>query len=204
MVLLKQRSGAAVILLATLGATLLFLVVVHLSGFYFYHRFIITAIIPLVVLVAAGLSRLPGPVLPAAALLGFASLTFPQTRLLLTRSYAPFRETAADLRAEATHHPGKIIPVGYGLGSHVMQCYYPELRDIRSNAAPALQKLIDQARLENRPLLVALGYEGINRLNLPDGFKLLDNPALFEKISTRHGLEPEFTFHLLRLKSPVP
>ena len=204
MVLLKQRSGAAVILLATLGATLLFLVVVHLSGFYFYHRFIITVIIPLVVLVATGLSRLPGPVLPAAALLGFASLTFPQTRLLLTRSYAPFRETAADLRAEAAHHPGKVIPVGYGLGSHVMQCYYPELRDIRGNAAPALQKLIDQARLENRPLLVALGYEGINRLNLPDGFKLLDDPALFEKISTRHGLEPEFTFNLLRLKSAVP
>lgn len=203
MVLLKQRPGAAVILLSTLAATLVFLAVVHLTGIFFYHRFIITVIIPLVVLVAAGLSRLPGPVLPAAVLLGFASLTFSRTRLLLTSSYAPFRETAADLRAEAATHPGKIIPVGYGLGSHVLQCYYPELRDIRGNAAPALQELIGQARRENRPLLVALGYEGINRLNLPDGFKLLDDPALFEKISTRHGLEPEFTFHLLRLKPPV-
>ncbi len=204
MVLLKQKSGAAVILLASLAATFVFLVVVHLTGFYFYHRFIIMVMIPVAVLVAAGLSRLPGPVLPAAALLGFANLTFPQTRLLLTRSYAPFRETAAGLRAEAAHHPGKVIPVGYGLGSHVMQCYYPEMRDIRGNAARALQDLIDQARRENRPLLVALGYEGLNRMNLPDGFKLLDDPVLFEKISTRHGLEPEFTFHLLRLKPPVP
>ena len=203
-VLLKQRSKAAVILFSVISSTLIFLLLVHLTGFYFYHRFIITVIIPLVVLVAIGLSRLPNPALPAAVLLAFAGLTFPQTRLLLTRSYAPFRETVADLRTEAAHHPGKVIPVGYGLGSHVMQCYCPEMRDIRSDAAAALQTLIDQARRENRPLILAMGYEGLNRLNLPDGFRLLDDPALFEKISTRHGLEPEFTFHLFRLKPPAP
>ena len=199
--LLRCQTRSAVVLLAVLAASAAFLLAVNLSGFYFYHRFLLASSIPLLLLVAIGLSRARRPLLPGAALLGFAALTFPQTRLLLTRRYAPFRETAADLRRLGGP---RTIPVGYGLGSHVLQCYEPALRDIRSQSAPALQALIDEARRDQRPLLVALGYEALNRLNQPEGFPHLDDPALVEKISTRHGIEPEFTFHLLRLKPRAP
>jgi hypothetical protein len=76
------------------------------------------------------------------------------------------------------------------------------LRDIRTNTGPALQNLINQAQQENRPLLLALGYEALNRLNLPDGFRLIDDPARFRKTGTWHGIEPEFTFHLFELLRP--
>ena len=203
--LAKHQPRAALIVGFITVFTGLFLVTVKLTDFYFYHRFLLSIGIPVILLIAIGLSRLARPGLTAAALAVFAALTFPQIRLLLTRSYAPFRETVAGLRAEASRvGPAAPIPVGYGLGSHVMQAYDPVMRDIRTQPAEKLQSLIDQARREKRPLLVALGYEELNRLNLPDGFRLLDDPALFERISTRHGIEPEFTFHLLRLKPLVP
>jgi len=199
----RSERRALWIPLGALTGTALFLIVVKLTGFYFYHRFILTAAVPLLLLAAIGLSRLRPAWLVFPPLGLFVFLTVPGTRLLLTRSYAPFRETVQDMNAQTKAGSPPPLLVGYGLGSHVMQCYAPALRDIRTDATPALQALIDQARRENRPLLVALGYEELNRLNLPDGFRLLDDPALFEKISTRHGIEPEFTFHLLRLK-PSP
>lgn len=202
--LFRQRGAAVWIPLSVAGGVAVFLLMVRLTDFYFYHRFILAASVPLLLLAGIGLSRLKPSWLALIAIGGFAALTFPQTRVLMTRSYAPFRETVSDLRAEAARQPGKVIPVCYGLGSHVMQCYYPELRFITSNGRSSLQALIDQARRENRPLLLAIGYHGINRLNLPDGFQLIDDPALFEKLGTRHGIEPEFTFDVLRLKPATP
>ncbi len=199
--LLRHQTRSAIVFLTSIALSAAFLLTVNLCGFYFYHRFLLAASLPLLLLVAIGLSRARSPLLPAAALTLFAFLTFPQTLLLLTRSYAPFRETAADLRAAGGPN---VLPVGYGLGSHVLQAYLPSLRDIRSNSAASLQALIDEARRDHRPLLLALGYEALNRRNQPEGFPLLDNPALFETISTRHGIEPEFTFHLLRLKPLAP
>lgn len=202
--LFRTRGHAAWIPAAALAGTLVFLAMVRATDFYFYHRFILTAAVPLILLVAIGLGRLRPGWLVLLPLALFALLTFPQTRLLVTRSYAPFRETVALMKQEAARESAKVIPVGYGLGSHVMQCYYPELRDIRTNAGPALQALVDQARRENRPLILAMGYEGLNRQNLPEGFPLLDDPDLFERLGVLHGIEPEFTFQVLRLKPPGP
>ncbi len=202
--LLRSQARAGWILLSVVAGSLLFLAGVRLTDFFFYHRFILAAAVPLLLLAGIGLSRLRPAWLAGAAVAGFAVLTWPQTRLLTSRSYAPYRETMADLRAEARHHPGRVIPAGYGHGSQVMTCYYPELRSILSDAGPALSALIDQARRENRPLLVAFGHEQLNRQNLPGGFALLDDPVLFERISIHHGIEPEFTFQLLRLKPPIP
>jgi hypothetical protein len=200
--LIREKIRAMWIPVGGLAGIAIFLLIVHFTGFYFYHRFALGAAVPLVLLIAIGLSRIQPTPLAALPLLAFAFLTFPQTRLLLTRSMAPFRETVAAMHAAAQgKEPGKLLPVAYGLGSHVMQCYEPTLRDIRTDGASRLQDLIDQARRENRPLVLALGYEALNRLNLPDGFRLLDDPTLFEKMSTFHGIEPEFTFHVLRLRS---
>jgi len=186
-----------------LGATG-FLLVVKATDFYFYHRFVLPAIVPLILLVAIGISRWRSCWLTGLAFFAFIFLTFPQNRLLLTRSYAPFREVAAAMSLTAKSSKAPPLFAAYGLGSHVMQPYLPGLRDIRTNPGPVLQDLINQARQENRPLLLALGYEELNRLNLPDGFRLIDDPALFRKTGTWHGIEPEFTFHLFELQRPEP
>lgn len=204
---LKLRRTAPrglVILLFVVGLEALFLAAVHATGFYFYHRFILVLSLPVILLAAAGLARFSKPAVPCLALSVFVILTFPQTRLLCSRSYAPFREAIAAMRQAAGPHPPALLPVAYGLGSHVMQIYCPELRDIREEPEAALRALIAQSRRENRPLLLTWGYDGINRHNLPEGFPLIDDPTLFENVGQWSGIEPEFTFRVVRLKPALP
>lgn len=200
----RAAPRGLVILLAVVALEAVFLLAVHATGFYFYHRFILVLIVPVLVLVAAGLARFSSPAVPCLAVGVFGVLTFPQTRLLCSRSYAPFRETIAGMRQTAGPHAPALLPVAYGLGSHVMQIYCPELRDIRENPEAELRSLIAQSRRENRPLLLTWGYDGINRQNLPEGFPLIDDPALFENVGQWSGLEPEFTFRVVKLKPALP
>lgn len=201
--LFRTHGKQAWIPLGVLLGTAGFLILVKAADFFFYHRFVLAASVPLILLVAVGLSRWRSSGLTGLGLCAFVFLTFPQSRLLMTRSYAPFREITAAMTSQGSSMKAPPLFAGYGLGSHVMQAYLPRLRDIRSNAGPALQNLINQARQEGRPLLLALGYEELNRINLPDGFRLLDDPALFRKTGTWHGIEPEFTFHLFELLPPA-
>jgi hypothetical protein len=121
---------------------------VKATDFYFYHRFVLPAIVPLILLVAIGISRWRSCWLTGLAFFAFIFLTFSQNRLLLTRSYAPFREVAAAMSLTAKSSKAPPLFAAYGLGSHVMQPYLPGLRDIRTNPGPVLQDLINQARQE--------------------------------------------------------
>ena len=60
------------------------------------------------------------------------------------------------------------------------------------------------AHASGKPLFVALGYEALNRANVPDGFELLDDPAVFAEDSKRDGLEAQFTYRILRSTERAP
>lgn len=199
----NTRPRAAVVLIAAPAGVVLFLAGVWLTDFYFYHRFIFAVSVPVILLAAVGLSRWrPRPV-AWLTLATFGALTFPQTRLLLSRPYAPLRDVAEILKSRAEGRPsGAPAPIlaACGLGANMVQAYDPAILDLRENAATELPALIQKARAENRELFVTFGYEALNRVNLPDAWRLLDDPGLFEEIDRRHGIEPEFTFRVLRLK----
>lgn len=205
---LRRRSPRGlIILLSAVCFGGLFLLVVRVTGFYFYHRFILVLIVPVLVLVAAGLAGLHAGI-RYLAVVPFFMLVTQQGTFLWSRSYEPFREVINAMRRETDgKNTPPLLPVAYGLGSHVMQIYLPNLRDIRGTSEEgeaSLRALIDQSRRENRPLLLTWGYDGINRQNMAGGFKLIDDPALFEKIGEWSGIEPEFTFRLVKLKPAAP
>jgi hypothetical protein len=124
---------------------------------------------------------------------------FAQNRLLATRPYAPLRDVAEyvqDLRKESSG-AGPLI-VCYGHGHEVMPLY---LRDVKPAISRAeLEKFMNQAKAEQRPLLVMQGHTVHNRALIPDGFELLDDRAVLEEVKAFAGIEPEFYFRVFRLK----
>lgn len=199
----RRRAVSLFALLAIPAGSLAFLGVVKATDFYFYHRFLIPVVVPLAVLAGIGLSRLP-PVAGAVALAAWTMAAFPQVRLLASRSYAPLREVAAAMRqaaGSATDRPP--ILLGYGLGGNMVQAYEPSVVSILDRPREELQRWIETAQREGRPLVVAWGYDDLNRVNLPDGFALLDQESMFEPAGEFRGIEPEFTFRIVRLREGV-
>ena len=96
------------------------------------------------------------------------------------------RETAAFLRARES--AGDAI-FAYGFGSEALQYYLPELPFARdAEATEALESALGTAEAAGKSLVVAIGYEELNRRQLaPGGFPLLDDPERFEEIGEVPG-----------------
>ena len=190
------RPRAAVPLLMPALGCAVFMIVVAATDYFFYHRFVISVSVPFVILAAVGLSR-RHPFAAAGAVSAFAALTFPSLKVLLTQPYSPLRDVAAELR----NQPAGTITAAYGLGANMVQAYHPGVIDIRENGGERLSGLVEKARRENRPLLVAWGYDGVTRANMPEGFGLLDDPAVFEHVKEWGAIEPLMGFQLARLRA---
>jgi hypothetical protein len=61
-----------------------------------------------------------------------------------------------------------------------------------------IDSLCVRARSEGLPLYVFYGYPGMNRGRRADGFRRLDDPALFEPVQTFLGLDPRQVYTVLR------
>ena len=64
----------------------------------------------------------------------------------------------------------------------------------------ALKTAIAQAAADKKPLYVFYGYPAFNRMIMPKGFELLEDPAVFEEVAAFPGIEPEFYFRILKAK----
>jgi Dolichyl-phosphate-mannose-protein mannosyltransferase len=201
----------------------LFLGAVGATEFYFYSRFVLALIVPTVLLIGAAmdlgvrwgmtswvrgpLSDKGGLIVLALWVLFFFTMPFqfqvvPVIHYLQRTPFAPLRETAAALRHARAQ--GAAI-FGYGFGAEALQYYLPALSYERDMPArPALEAAIHDAQAAGKPLFVALGYEALNRANVPDGFELLDDPAVFTEDSKRDGLEGQFTYRILRSTERAP
>jgi hypothetical protein len=204
--LARKDAAARATALGWAAAGPLSMAVTELTGRHFFPRFQIF-LLPLLVAcwavavdaaARAAAARLPArargaaTALPLAALALFALVTWPQTRLLLTRPYAPFRDVAAFLAAEG---PG--LRAGYGFATGVLKVYDPTIRYVGS--AAELVALCRLARAEGEPLRVAFGYPAHNARRA-DGIALLEDPARFERVAEFGGIEPEFGFRVYRAR----
>ncbi len=205
-------SGVAGLVALLVGAAV-FLVGVWATGFYFYPRFLFAVAAPLAAAIGIALelsqrlTRLRLPWLPSwwdqRAIIGFFCLGILLTGGLspvLTRGFSPLRETADVLRAaeaEGAH------VFGYGFGAEALQYYLPSLPYAREADAPeALAAAVETAHAAGRPLLVATGYEDLNRLALPAGFRRLDDPAQCAVAWSQSGLEPQFAYRIRLFRPP--
>lgn len=200
----RKPREALVILSGLIGGALVTLLFFKISNGYFYPRFLIFMLIPAVWLLAAGWVfafswgktnlRWIGPALLFAV---FTWLAAPQIRLLATRPYEPLREIA-EVFSEARANDGNLLVVGYGHGVETLPVYYPEIHKAVSKAE--LEAFITKAREANARLLLTIGHDTFNRHVVPDGFALLDDPAVFEEIATFSGIEPLFRYRVMEWK----
>lgn len=181
------------------------------AEFFFYKRFLFAALVPLAGLMALGLSAFApcaathpppfgktGTVLGGVLLLLIAASFWPGLGFFQRTPFTPLRETAAILKNEQAQGARLF---GYGFGAEALQYYLPGLEyDRGDNSANSLAQALAEAKAAGHPLCVAIGYEELNRAGLPEGFALLDNPATFAEISRLPGVEPQFTFRVLKSK----
>jgi hypothetical protein len=201
----KLPGTAAVAVL--LGAGFCFLAGIWAADFYFYPRFLFAIMAPLALAIGiavwtlgyrelGGSRRMQGLAV-GAVMTGLVGAGFGDgLRPVITGGFSPLREAAAVLRdAEA----GGAHVFGYGFGAEALQYYLPTLPYAREADAPqALAAALEKARAAGQPLLVAVGYEELNRLALPAGFALLDDPSACREIWSQHGLEPQFSYRIRR------
>jgi len=187
-----------------LGAVLFTLSTVVL-GSYYYPRFIIASlpcVIVVVCLVLAGRwkqpwGRKPHWVAAVLVVLAIAPFWLAQNKVFATRPYAPLHDVAAFVQMDAAQQPKPPLIFCYGLGREVFPLYEPRCLSVAS--AAEVDRLVQQARAEQRPLYAIYGYTVFNRQMIPDGFALLDDKSLFAEAAAFPAIDPEFYFRVLKL-----
>jgi hypothetical protein len=124
-----------------------------------------------------------------------------QATLLATRPYAPLRDVSEYVQErQALRKDGKqYLVVCYGHGHETLPIYLPTVASAVSKAE--LEKYLNQARAEQRGLLVLQGHTGHNRGLIPDGFELLDDKNVFTQAKSFAGIDPEFYYRVFEMKT---
>jgi hypothetical protein len=189
-------------------------VVAGLRGQFFHHRFVFYGLVAAVIGLAAGadllLRGLLGARRPAAraavaaglalGLVGFQALVAPRTLELRERPHSPIRDALAWIAEDGGP---EALRLGYGKGGDMSAIYDPWLA-FATSAGP-VEDLARRARETGVPFYVTYGYPGENRQRFPGGFRLFDDPTLFEERARFFGIAPEFTWRVLRYTGrPLP
>lgn len=188
---------------ALLGAAAVLCLFISLSGFFFYHRFIVWIAVPLAVCLGAVAARQDRKVLlslSAGVLL--AAWAMASFSLFRDRPLSPLRDAAEFLKEEQKKRP--IRAIAFGHGTDMAQIYFPALTNIRADSKAALQQALDEAKTTQQPLYVLLDHEELNRINLPDGAALLLDPAVFETVAAWPAADPERYLRVFRAKDQPP
>jgi hypothetical protein len=188
--------------LTLLGSSVLFMLLSRWLETYFYPRFIIAALPCFVIITAGCLTKTPG--WPVWMSFGFRAVAFalalwlfsPMWGLFGSRPIAPLQDVAAYVQSASKDT--KPIIACYGLGREVMPVYEPKCLPVEN--AAGVEALLQRSKAENRPLYLIYGYTNFNRTLLADGFKLLDDKALFEEVKAFPGIESEFYFRVLKAR----
>lgn len=213
--LARRRNPVRWVALGIGLAVPLALLVSGLRGQFFHHRFVFYGLLAVVVGLAAGweallrgllglagrgAARLGVPVGIALGLAGFLALVAPRIFELLERPHAPIRDALEWIVEDGGP---KALRVGYGKGGDLSAIYDPWL--VFATSARPIEALAQRAREEGVPLYVMYGYPGENKKRFPGGFRLFEDPALFEERARFLGIEPEFTWRVLRYTgAPLP
>lgn len=175
-----------------------------------YHWYIIPFLPALLMLWCAGLSeywrqRRGVAIALAAALIGSIHvLGWQQARLLVAHPIEANRESVALTRSVTNpRNPA------YGKDAMTACCimtagsYDPAA--LRFKTVDELQKIVEQARQEKRPLLINFGFRELYQQELPELLAKFDDRTLFEPVATLPGLFFSTSREVIRLRStPSP
>ncbi|NNE90505.1 MAG: hypothetical protein HKN23_02560 [Verrucomicrobiales bacterium] len=185
------------------GLSLLFFA---LTNSYFYPRFISFALAPLLLLMALAwwtpVLKQDGttskiPVFPIIGILFLLSAFVPRLSDLRARPFEPLRDVADFIKATEPDS----IPLGYGHGTEQLEVYLPEIRKKPVVDKTGLEQWIATARESGRPLYVIFGHPNFNQHVHPTGLELMSEEAgVFEPVAKFDGIEPDFTYRVLKLR----
>lgn len=212
LILTKKNPATRWITLALLLAGPITLLFAWSVTHFFYTRYVIYSLIPLLLTVVVGTEWLGKKLLPGnqkrasiiACVLLIVSLhviQHQQVRLLLTHPISPNKQVAAYLEEVSKDQPDALL-VGFNLGGEMPRAYLPRI--IWIHEAPALTEILQKAKTSTRPLYLFYGYDAFNRANKPDAWETLDNPALFSKIADFSGIEAAFHYQVFRFIPTTP
>lgn len=200
--LFKERSLHVILLGAMVASSVAFATLTYVANTYFYPRFIV-AVLPCLIAIAVLAARyLPWSKKQAPLWwtglcgVGYLLILWPAWTLLLSRPIAPLHDVATFVQKDAAKTDKAPLILCYGLGREALPIYEP--RTIPVDTLAELQQVMDKAKAEDRPLYAIYGYPGFNRQRLPEGFKLLDDKALFTEVAAFPGIESDFYFRVLK------
>lgn len=186
-----------------------------LLGSFFYARFFIFLLPPVVLLIAWGAlslgRRLPwkhgAAVVPLVVIGMIVAASWGRARELLTLPMAPLDDVAAvwrDAIGAPFGEPARraVIPVGYGHGLEPVEVLVPERRIALS--AGDLEKLENEARNKGARLIVALGHRGLNAAHIRDGVERLENSGHYRPLAAFSGIEADYYFRVFEYQPAVP
>ncbi len=188
--LLREKRRAGWIVLSVLMGAGLFMALGRMTGQFFYPRFVVPVVVPLAILVSLGLRRRLALAF-GVPLAGVLWMVAAGVDVFQRRPYSPLRDVAAYLQGQ----PADAVHVGYGLGGEMLAAYWPQVIPVKKELG---RPDLEAALATGRPVFVAVGYDELNREKMPDGYALLDDRSRFEEVAVFHGIEPDFTFRVLR------
>jgi hypothetical protein len=202
------RPDRRPLLVFLIGGPALMLAQLFFSNTRPYHWYLIPFLPNLFLLLTAAWQTSPTQpawsrrLVPALLLLTFFGihlLGFETGRALTRFPIEACRESVA-LTRQVTNpaHPdyGKeAITASPGMTT---EAYDPAV--VRFQRAEDLQRLIDQARSENRPLYLNFGFKEFLNSAQPEVFALINDPTLFEPVATLHGQFVASSREVLRLR----
>ncbi|MBX7208189.1 MAG: hypothetical protein K1X78_07760 [Verrucomicrobiaceae bacterium] len=204
LVFAMQRRKAGSLVLGLVASGLLFAAVTYFAKSYFYSRFAIAMLVPFVIGLAWTTTQFAvRPVTSAvrslivvAAIAAQVILPQPFRRVLWSAPYAPLRDVAAFLENQSNTTHATVLC--YGLGQEALPVYCP--RSISVNTAAEIESALQKAKAGNRPVYLVQGYNTFNRAVFKDGFRVIDDPKLFEEVAWFPSIDPEFYFRVLKAR----
>ena len=210
---LRPRRLPGVLVVSLMAAAVLYLLSTHLAQQHYYPRYLIH----LLPVYAAGLGlglhllgglvtpgegrrRLVGRILvPALFLAAFGAFLAPHYRALLSRPYAPVRDVAEELNRLVAEENAEVL--GFGHGAKILSVYRPGTPYAQKveDAAEQLSEFV--ARSNGRPGYVFIGHLPFNQYRYPEAVaEILEVAARLQEPRVFRGLEPDFTYRILRVR----
>ena len=201
---IRQRNASGLYIFAsTIGAIIVATLISNATSSIIHHWYVIYALPGFILVMAAAVNflwssrwRLTGPLLLTLFITSFT----PAARAYLKQGKEPLREVMELMREDVYPFDEKSShPLVAAFWSDAV--YDPSI--IYTPSVALLEKAMERAHEENRPLFVEFGRRPIALRRSTDLIDLIENSGKFEHLQSFHGLEEtQFSHHVYRLNSP--
>ncbi len=214
--LLLRRHASRWLVLAPAVAAVAAIAMAVWTGQFLYLRFVIYALIPVVLLSLIGIESIAraarrflperarpmvSPLLLLMALIGYYEMTRMPRLPLLSRPIAPTREAATFMRSQAGDDPFSVIRAGYLSAGAPAPLYDPWMILLRD---PAQVELYSQeAARQGKPFFICFFNNPAKEKKMAKRMQFMIDDPDFKEVARFDGSEPKWTYRVLEYSGPA-